>query len=703
MIIEHQSNLAAFAGGHQVISFFGPSWQQRVAVFVEELDTLQNTFFTCVIHRGPPVLFWTMDEASGDLFDYSHRTHTGTAAGTPTYGEPTLTGDGRTSMAFDGTDDVISAADHADLDFAADFSISVLFACTSLQAGGPLVSKGEVRVSGTPPPSWHLSYDQATDTVTAYTYSAAVVTAEYASGGLDDGLVHHVVMVREDGYLYLYVDGVLRDTSTTADTATVASAFGFLAGSKALSTGGPDFFEGTLAMVSAHGYAITAPRVALMFDDLTHPLTETALMQARSGIARAGATRSDYYFPNVAITIAGTDVASRVVKSSMEVSLNINERPCTATMMVRNFIPQVGNEVIVGFGEIGNAIFGGTIINRRDVRRREGQTVPRWEIGCTDYQWLLDREKVRKRYTSTSASVIAADIVDSFSSGFSTNNIVSALDSVDEIEFTSKYPRQALTALANRGGYLWYVDPNRDIHFFDTEISQAPDAIDSLNREYWGFAHDEDLTQIINQVQFEGGGSVVTAEVLIGASTIPVSDTVWYNDAGGTIVSGPQIITYTGRSTTSNAGNLTGVSGVLYRIPVDQEVNLWVVRNDTASQTTMAALEGGDGIHAASYQDRRLSEAGAIERADQELALRATTIQVAKYFTRSKFATPGKEQTINLPGILVSNHKIQSVVLTDWQRGPTIWPRRDVTCSNRREPADLIEILADAGEAVSVG
>ena len=91
----------------------------------------------------------------------------------------------------------------------------------------------------------------------------------------------------------------------------------------------------------------------------------------------------------------------------------------------------------------------------------------------------------------------------------------------------------------------------------------------------------------------------------------------------------------------------SGAGSVQIAQPADIDVVLYVQVDDTAAQTALAAIEGGDGIHEHAVRDGRLVTAGATARALAELALSEALLK-AKWETEDLNARPGASQVINL-------------------------------------------------------
>jgi hypothetical protein len=390
--------------------------------------------------------------------------------------------------------------------------------------------------------------------------------------------------------------------------------------------------------------------------------TDIPPLYARSGIARSAAIRSDYYNACLALTIGGFDYSAQVQKGTLQIVDTLNEQPDTASLVVfvappgfgaLHMPPTVGQEIIVGSGALNNRFFGGTVVRSEQLSVRKA-AYSFWHLDCTDYTWLLNRKLVTKRYAAQSASTIAIDIVSSFAAGFTAANIKpGAPTTPDVLDFKAVRVGDALTRLANLVGWNWYPDYNKDVHFFDTETSQAPNDLTESNLSYDDLAWRPAIDQIRTRVYVEGGGGTTTAPTAVGATSIPVDECAWYSGSGGTVVSGANLITYTGRSATSGAGNLTGVpasgaGSILYALKQGDQVNIWVQCDDAAAQAALAALEGGDGIHEYPIQDGRLSISGATARGNAELALFSTVDYEGEYSSRDKFNHSGKTLTVTL-------------------------------------------------------
>lgn len=421
------------------------------------------------------------------------------------------------------------------------------------------------------------------------------------------------------------------------------------------------------------------------------PITgnQKALMFARSGLARSGATRSGYFNETVALVVNGIDRSSRLKKATLKITKREGAAGNTATFVVWGFTPIEGQTVVIGNGAINKREFNGTISNLTQAVDN-GQV--EWRIDCMDRMRQFNKATVSGRYTSQAMHLIALQILAAAAPGFTTNNVATSSPTIDYIEFTDEAIGAALGRLCARisTDWHWYLDAYDDVHLFEgDEGLQNPVPLDETNYTNQHLTYSEDGRLRITRATVEGGGGNTTAPVAAGSTSIPVSECAWYADAGGTVKCGPQRVTYTGRSATSGPGSLTGVpasgaGSLIYDLTADTEVNILVTVDDLVAQAAIVAKEGGDGVYARTFTDRRLSIAGATELATSRLA--GTPIASGVLQTRDRFADVGRTLTFDLTvprGITGTAPIVEAVLARDEKHDRWI---RTVTYSSRLKP-----------------
>lgn len=265
----------------------------------------------------------------------------------------------------------------------------------------------------------------------------------------------------------------------------------------------------------------------------------------------------------VSVTIGGTEYATgrsaasqRVLTDSLVITDIIDQTPNQCQIAAMGFVPTVGQEIIVTQGS--TVIFGGYILTVEQSYVGAKTTNIQYHISAIDYTWALNKRKVLTKYTASSATTIAASLISTYCSGFTSTNVQASLPTVDEITFTFNDVTDALTQLAKRVGAYWYVDYSKDLHFFLTDASITnPTDLTVTHATLKDIVAVRDLSQVVTRAFVEGGGASVLADCAVGETIVPVENAAWFNTGGGAAVTGQQRLTYTGRSL-GGGGGLVG-------------------------------------------------------------------------------------------------------------------------------------------------
>ena len=197
-----------------------------------------------------------------------------------------------------------------------------------------------------------------------------------------------------------------------------------------------------------------------------------------------------------------------------------------------------------------------------------------------------------------------------------------------------------------------------------------------------GFATN-DIVTIAGAVQSEYNGAhriTVTGATtftytVAGAPATPATGTITTSAAGAILAS------IQGGSGVVTAPFLAGVSGLTYTIEKGVPVRIYVVSNDTAAQTALAALEGGDGIHEATIDDPSIETVSQLTAAcDAELDAYSTKLRSITFKSRDPLLRSGKTVTLSLgaPTNISGAFLIQRVISSEFDTAPELNPMRDV-------------------------
>ena len=181
------------------------------------------------------------------------------------------------------------------------------------------------------------------------------------------------------------------------------------------------------------------------------------------------------------ILVAGVDVTSYVLQDTVVARDTVEARGDTMDFEMRISAaatgkPQAGNIVRWSSGAIKE--FEGIITSVTPYRvgaPTYGQPDV-WHYRChaIDYTFLLDRILVKKNYPAQAADVTVIDIIDTYTSGFTTGEVDSGAATLGELSFDHVYVSEALTQLARACGWQWWVDFDRVVHFHASELTVAP-------------------------------------------------------------------------------------------------------------------------------------------------------------------------------------------------------------------------------------
>ena len=296
--------------------------------------------------------------------------------------------------------------------------------------------------------------------------------------------------------------------------------------------------------------------------------SDKAPTYAVSGIARSGATRSGYTsgaaFINIGGIGTGAGASMRVLVASLSIHDSLNEQPNTCTFTVQGARPADGAEIVISLGSAGGGgrIFAGNVIRLTEVYAAQNPRNILWQVEGIDYTWHLNSKRVNRRYLTTPAAAILADLMTSYAPAGFTAVASGTLPDVDEISFTDVPLMDAIAQLAVRVGGYAVCDYTKVVRLFVDDPAAPPRPLTPDHPSLEDVRVARDLSQIVTRAIVVGGGVNALAETAIGADRIPVEDVAWYPVDGGRFVSGPQRGTYSG-VVPGGPGAMVGTGAVL--------------------------------------------------------------------------------------------------------------------------------------------
>jgi len=207
------------------------------------------------------------------------------------------------------------------------------------------------------------------------------------------------------------------------------------------------------------------------------------------------------------LNINGVDRSNLVLLSSLQKDDNLNERVDTLRFSIQQygtqvFKPQVNEEVTLYDG--ATKIYGGVIVAVDE--NLDGDSILNCDVECKDYSQFLDRRLVLERYTNVMIDEIIAAIILKYAPTFTYANVDAPI-LVTAVTFNRIPISECLSKLAAIINYYWYVDENKDIHFFakNSEVSPFDIADNDDNKIFESLTFSNDFSQIRNRVTIRGG------------------------------------------------------------------------------------------------------------------------------------------------------------------------------------------------------
>ncbi len=226
----------------------------------------------------------------------------------------------------------------------------------------------------------------------------------------------------------------------------------------------------------------------------------------------------------IILKINSTDRSSLVVRDSLEINQILTSQVDTAVFLLRKYgsrsvVPTVGDDI--GIFQDTTKIFGGTItsVNETEISTADGLV---YEVKVTDYTFLLDSKLVSETYSSQTVAYIINDLLTKYASGFTSVNVSSTF-SITKIVFNQVPISQCIKRLADVLRYDWYVDENKDIHFFSKFTNSAPYNLTDTSGNYVNETLERSIdgTQIANTVKVRGGeydGATYTDKITVNGN-----------------------------------------------------------------------------------------------------------------------------------------------------------------------------------------
>lgn len=300
------------------------------------------------------------------------------------------------------------------------------------------------------------------------------------------------------------------------------------------------------------------------------------------------------------VTCNGTDISNSVDWKSIDI-VNVLTKENGSCKFNVNLgsgqsgitVPAIG-DVIEVYDSTG-IIFGGTVT---EVEATIQGLYMMNAVTVSDWGYLFDGTLVKKNYSGVDPHDIVVDLVTNFcgGKGFTTNHVQYGNFTVPTIQFNYQQPTKCLQSLANLIGWDWYIDANKDVHFFLGDVDNAvgdagpaPITIDATSAEIQWNSLDVDLNlQNMQNSVYVIGGSRITM--------FTSSDTLDSYKTDGVQQSFPTSYAYTTSTIQVTLGGVAQTVGILNQVTDPTTVDVIYAPTDRNIQFTHGAPSSGQTV-----------------------------------------------------------------------------------------------------------
>ena len=371
----------------------------------------------------------------------------------------------------------------------------------------------------------------------------------------------------------------------------------------------------------------------------------------------------------ITITIDGIDRSKNIDWSSLQIINRRNKADqCSFTIKKKGsktFKPSLSKEIVIE--DNGTKIFAGPIVSIVDKVVKRSMQV--YDVKCMDYTRYLWRRRIPDTYANETVNTIIASLISTyFTEDSITGNNVSCPIEIDDIRFDYERGDECLERLVNYTNYNWYIDYDKDIHFFAGGDELAPFNLtgDSGDGDYGKFDYDsleitKDDRKIKNVIYVKGGEYLGTSwtEVEEADGEKKTFRTpyklknieVWIDTGGGYV---EQDVGVDGFDTFVDHDCLYNFNeksikfetalaeGTLVKSIGDPRLPVITKISSSASQSTY-------GVYEDTIVDKRIqTKEAAKERAEAELNTYLATLEDASFRTKESGLKSGQQITANI-------------------------------------------------------
>jgi len=227
---------------------------------------------------------------------------------------------------------------------------------------------------------------------------------------------------------------------------------------------------------------------------------------------------------SITVKINTVDKTDNIKQETLRVTQRLTYQVDTAKFQVikagnKTLVPAYDDDIEIYDG--ATKIFGGKTIQVDGSSLSSADGIV-YNVECVDHTYEFDKILASKTYENETIADIISDLVSSYASGFTSVNATSDFE-IEKIVFNQVSLSTCMKRLAEIMQYDWYIDVDKDVHFFPNETKSSPfDLTDSNgNYVYKTLKRISDGSQVVNRVKVRGGeydGDVFTDILVVNGN-----------------------------------------------------------------------------------------------------------------------------------------------------------------------------------------
>jgi len=370
---------------------------------------------------------------------------------------------------------------------------------------------------------------------------------------------------------------------------------------------------------------------------------------------------------SVVITIGGITHTNDVELFSLNIRNIITRKRdvCSFNVISHSgdeYKPALGQDVVIT--DNGTRIFAGVITETES--KPSGFKIIKHRVSCQDYTRLLDRKLVPDTFTNQTINSIISDLKSKYFPSDITIANVNAPIKIKYVSFNYRPLAKCLDDLADMVSYDWYIDYNKDIHFFEKNSESAPFnlADDDGTYDYDSLVIRKDNSQVRNRIIVRGG-EYLASQTTFDISADGIENTFHtryrFSDFEASVTGQALNV---GINAINNADDYDALHDFNEKLLIFKEAdkpslgasvkmagkpNLPVivrVSNDKHIQAMISA-EGGSGVYEYLKQDKTINtKEGARQLGKAEISAYGATLSEGEFITETSGLRAGQKITI---------------------------------------------------------